>query len=478
MHARSLLFAALLSLAACRDEAAPARDAAADVALDVTPDTKVDAAVDDGPAERALPPSRRTLSDLVGFSLPGRDLPIGSAPAAVARRAWAVRALRDIGLHRVRREVFWSEVEPSQGAFSWAAYDDVMRELAAANVSVLGVLAYGNRWAASAPGADDYYPPDDPATFARFAAEAARRYHDTVRDWEIWNEPNAGFRFWRPSLRGDPAAFGALVEAARISIRAVDPGARVAYGGTVFLPQVLTGGVEFARQSFEATPGLARSLAAFAMHAYTAYPPRAAPEADDAIEVSHARKVAQMAAMLDAQGYALDRPLWVTETGWPVTQAVTEELQARWLVRTVLLSALAGVDGVWLYELGDGPSMRELVPEDSFGVFRYDADPTDAVEPAPKPSAIALRALFARLGAFRVVGREVMEGAPPDVHALSLERADGARARVAWRADDRAPPWMWPVDADAQLVAMDGAPVTASSGRVAVGGAPVYALLR
>jgi hypothetical protein len=477
---------ALLSLGCdqgpARPPVVPAADAPAVDAASPPPDAPaVDVAPVDAPPalppRRALPPSPRALSDLVGFSLPGRDLPLGASPAARGRRAWALRTLRALGVHRVRREVFWSEVEPAAGRFSWGDYDALVDECRAAGVDVLAVLAYGNRWASAAPGATDFYAPDDPRTFARYAAAAVARYRDRVRDWEVWNEPNAGFRFWLPTVRGDPAAFGRLVSLARDAALDADPSARVAFGGTVFLPQLITGGVAFARSAFEANPALAPALGAYAMHAYALYPPRVSPERDGRDEVSLVRKVEETAAMLHAGGYDLARPLWITEVGWPVTAAVPEERQARYLVRTALLSALAGVDGVWLYELGDGNGGGELVPEDYFGVYRYDPDTADAVDPGPKRSALALRALFATLGAFRVTGRVAVEGAPDDAHVLALADASGRRAWAAWRADDDAAPWRWTPPAEAtEIVDMAGAPI--ARGDVPLGGAPVYAVAR
>lgn len=455
-----------------------------DVVTDVTDITDITDVTDvpapeDVPARRALPPSSRTLADLVGFALPGRDLPVGASPAATARRRWVWDTLRALGVRRVRREIFWRDVEPRQGEFRWDAYDPMLAEMRAEGVSFLAVLAYGNPWASSAPGATDYHPPDDPRTFARYCTETARRYGDHIRDWEVWNEPNAGFRFWRTRAGGDPRAFGALVRAAHDAVRAVDPMARIAFGGTVFLPQVIPGGVAFTRDALDANPGLAPALGAFAMHAYTLYPPRVSPEFAGPRELPHVEKVQEMAAAVTAAGYDPARPLWITEVGWPVTTTVTEELQARYLTRAALLSALAGVDGVWLYELGDGPSrVDDLVPEDSFGIFRYDADPTDAVPPAPKPAYTALRAMLTALGAMRVTARESPAGAPNDVHVLALQGDGPLRGWAAWRADDAAPAWRW-APPPGEVTAMNGDPVSrAGDGTVALTGAPVFVRAR
>ena len=82
---------------------------------------------------------------------------------------------------------------------------------------------------AAAGGTSDKSPPADPAAFARFAAQAARRYAPLgVHHWEIWNEPNLA-AFWMP--RADPAAYARLLVDAAAAIRAADPRAVVILGG-------------------------------------------------------------------------------------------------------------------------------------------------------------------------------------------------------------------------------------------------------
>ena len=454
-----------------------ALDADAALRIDDAPDvspTPDAGPADTGPALRVLPPSSRALQDLVGFSLPGLDLPSGATPRDVGRRAWALRTVRALGLHRVRREILWAEVEPARGTFTWDGYDAIVSECAATGIDVLGLLAYGTPWASSAAGATAENPPDDPADFAAYVTATVNRYRAHVHDWEVWNEPNAGFRFWRPSLRGDPVAFGRLVASARSAVVAVDPAARVAFGGTVFLPQLIEGGVAFSRDSFDANPGLAASLGAFAMHAYTLYPPRVGPEAEGGGEVSHVHKIQQMAAMLGDEGFDTARPLWVTETGWPVTADVSELQQAQYLVRTVLLSAFAGADGVWLYELGDGPGGNALVPEDDFGLYHYDPDPADTQDPAPKPAAGAVAGLVRTLGGSHVVARETPAGQPDEGWVLRLEDAAGRRAWAVWRTDDGGRPWQWTPPGEAvDRFDMNG-DALAGSGPLTPGTSPVY----
>src|SRR5207248_1378000 len=54
-----------------------------------------------------------------------------------------------------------------------------------------------------------YFPPDNPADFARYARTVAHHYRRQAIGFEIWNEQNEGWRFWPP--HEDPAAYGRLL---------------------------------------------------------------------------------------------------------------------------------------------------------------------------------------------------------------------------------------------------------------------------
>src|SRR5262249_55892028 len=96
---------------------------------------------------------------------------------------------------------------------------------------LLAILDCGVDWAAAAaPPGDDRYPPDDPATFASFAAEAAARYRGRVQAWEIWNEPNNSLSgFWKPAP--DPGGYARLAKAAAAAIVRADRKATIVTGG-------------------------------------------------------------------------------------------------------------------------------------------------------------------------------------------------------------------------------------------------------
>ena len=120
------------------------------------------------------------------------------------------------------------------------------------------------------------------------------------------------------------------------------------------------------------------------LHGYDAYPPSSEPEsAGPALETTNVQlgdKVAQMKATFTAAGTSPSKPVWLTEIGWPTVGFVDEGKQARWLMRSIVLAALNGVDLLYLYEMYDGrPSPTSAVnPEDHFGLVKHDGKPKQA----------------------------------------------------------------------------------------------------
>ncbi|MEI8256584.1 MAG: hypothetical protein WCJ30_13000 [Deltaproteobacteria bacterium] len=209
--------------------------------------------------------------------------------------------------------------------------------------------------------------------------------------------------------------------------------------------------MQYATQAFTANPGLAASLNAYAFHGYNVYAPRNEPESNAPSEVPLLDKIALTAGMTEREGVPTTAPFWITELGWPSTGDNTEAEQAQWTVRAVLLAALGGVDGVFLYTMGDGPHPEAFPPEDAFGLVRYDADYGDGVDPGDKPVFVALRTLFATVGAFHVEARENVAGHADDAFVLRLgvgaRRAwavwvlDTVNATVAWTPPSRSSPY-------------------------------------
>lgn len=242
---------------------------------------------------------------------------------------------------RMTRESFdWRRLEPRQGWFEWAKFDQAVEITRAHNVQIVGRLEFSADWASSAPASASassrpFYPPSDPATFAAYASAVVARYKDRVHVWEIWNEENSS-TFWKPSP--SPSAYATLLKTAYAAIKAQDPGATVLMGGTVGFDKAYMDGISAA--------GAWTSFDALAIHAYVA----PAPE-----KSMFASWIQNAKAYLDTKG---TKPLWLTEFGWSTYTGsgtsyigVSEATQANDTARAYLYAAAQGLVGVMVYEL-------------------------------------------------------------------------------------------------------------------------------
>ena len=316
-------------------------------------------------------PARATVGDAVGIA---NQLAFDDAA-----RAGQLDRLDGLAVHLVRRDFLWADLEPSAGSYDFAAEDAAVDDSRARGLTTIGILAYDTSWAS--PDGDVDTPPD-PKTFAAFVEATARHFAGRVDLWEIWNEPNVGYRFWKP--REDGAEYARLLAAAYPAVKRGNPKATVLLGGLFYHYEgIVTDAITFLSDAFTYNPELGRWFDVLALHPYAHYPPEASPEQDDGREQPIGQMIARMRAELAYYGAA--KPVWVTEVGWPVYGTVDEATQARFTVRAAVEAMAAGAERVCFYTLDDGPNPTAFPPEDAFGVYRNDG--------TPKPAATALHTL-------------------------------------------------------------------------------------
>ena len=381
-------------------------------------------------------------------------LPWGDDPDDVAGREFEVAQWAELGVGVVRRDLYWSNIEPQQGAFEFASADRVVDAADSVGAEPLGLLLYGNDWATE--GTDDTMtPPDDPAAFGAYSAAVAERYRGRIRRYEVWNEPNVGMRFWKPVE--DPDAYGALLIEAADRVHEVDPDAKVAYGG-LFHPDLLvnTPGPEFLQQTFDAHPDLADHLDAVAFHPYRY--PFTAPETEEGGQPSLVTDVCGMWDLLAEQG-APDLRLWITEMGWhtarnALVEGVSEADQAAFLARGSLLSLAQGSEMFLWYTFRDSGT-DSADQEDMFGLYTHDADPTVDPPAEPKEAAAAFATLTAVLGDHdRIEDRSELFGLDEQTYAYELSGGEGIVVALWTVGEERAV--LVPGEGEAEVVEMDG----------------------
>jgi hypothetical protein len=332
---------------------------------------------------------------IVGFTahhLPGETL---------AQRTASYSRLYDAGVRVIRLDIGWTQVEPPGQPLRDYGYRGIDREVEAirrAGLTIIGLLAYGHPDYSVAGGAVQttpiagglpplgtgsahHFPPDDPADFARYARATAAHYGDVVTAWEVWNEENAGVRFWPP--REDPRAYTELLCRTYPELKAVDPATPVLYGG-LFFPGVpgtvpITSGPDFLEASYRANPELGRCFDTLAYHPY-AYP-FTSPEVEVPIRGSLLSAYRQLQGILRRHGDA-GKPLWITEAGWPTNDrayGVSEVKQAQYVARMQAASFAQRVPLLNWYTYGDAPDPSGGYDQEAaFGFFRVDGTPKPA----------------------------------------------------------------------------------------------------
>jgi hypothetical protein len=275
----------------------------------------------------------------------------------------AVRADTDAQLMeaaslRYSREEFdWNRIEPRKGFFEWPKFDQAVEIASARNLEVIGKLVYSAAWASSAPAgtatADiGYYPPTRLSDYTDYVQAVVSRYKDTVKVWEVWNEPNAP-QYWKPAPSA--SAYAAMLKATYTAIKTIDPTATVLTAGFAGFSDAYMKGIVDA--------GAAKSYDGLAIHTFTAGPP----------ESGIVDTWLQGARTFNARNNP-SASVWITELGWSTCAScatkVTEAQQAQYLSRAYLDAAANGVKGISWYNLREfGTSTSSI---DNYGLVTAD----------------------------------------------------------------------------------------------------------
>lgn len=137
--------------------------------------------------------------------------------------------LVSLGVHGIRTDIFWADIETAQGTYNWSAIDTVVNGCEASGLKVLAVVHTEPQWS-SGQSVWTYAPVTAArrTNYAKFCAAAVRRYGKRIAVWEIWNEPNLSM-FWKPTP--STSDYLLLLREAVSAMRAVDPSTVIISGG-------------------------------------------------------------------------------------------------------------------------------------------------------------------------------------------------------------------------------------------------------
>ena len=247
--------------------------------------------------------------------------------------------------------VAWAQIEKSQSGPDWSLLDTYMKLAQANGVGVLYELSTTPTWASSDPedtsckyGPGTCDAPADWQTFDDFVTALVSRYkttgvqtgcttadphcHGVIWNYELWNEPFVA-REWNPAQKiynYDPTltmqAFVKMTQDAQSIIKSIDPRAAV---------DSPSGNFEFFSQ-YWATPGAITNFDHVDLHAYpvesnhqSLYP---VPEG----MIGQTRLVVNVMAK-----YQIGSPLMNTEGSWGQFTPPTQDAQAAYAARYILL---------------------------------------------------------------------------------------------------------------------------------------------
>jgi len=158
-----------------------------------------------GPASRSL--QLGVYDDSEVFGHPSRAFPALKALHAQVLRANLRWGGAPLSVATERPE---NGADPTDPAYNWGPFDEMMKRAADANVKVLATIVGTPGWANG--GKPRYIPPKNFTDLRQFAAAAAKRYSGdftppgaenplpAIRHWMAWNEPNNPV-FIRPQFK-------------------------------------------------------------------------------------------------------------------------------------------------------------------------------------------------------------------------------------------------------------------------------------
>jgi len=278
----------------------------------------------------------------------------------------AVALMKEAGIHFVRMDFYWADLEPQEGRFDFKRYDRIVKLLNKNDIKILAVLGYNVAWE------PQWNTPPDIALYTRYARTTVRHFKSRVKYWELWNEPDSTI-YWSP--QDDMKTYTLLLKATYPALKQEDPTCKVVLGG-------LTENGSFALRDIYRHGG-GPFFDIVNIH------PFANPLAPDAI--SQVRGVYTNTMKVMEQFNDGAKPIWFTELGCPGVRDnsvqswwdgpnPTEEEQARW-VSAVYEEALSwkGVQKVfWAFFRDTDGHFKNGV--DYFGLVRNDFSKKPAFE--------------------------------------------------------------------------------------------------
>lgn len=309
---------------------------------------------------------------------------------------------KDSGIHWIRQQVAWEDLQDRSGAIYWGELDHIVNDAHNAGVKLLISVVRAPAWA-TPDGSNGMPAREHFGTFANFMGQMANRYKGKVQAYEVWNEQNLahenGGRVANANFYVD------MLAEAYTAIKANDPYAIVVSGGPSSTetnhPNIAISDTEFVRQMM-INPKFRDHVDVIGMHPGGQYnsPEQMWPENPGPgpgwrnSREFYFRRIEDIRAVMVQNGMA-DRQIWVTEFGWATRNntpgyeygnSISFEQQAEWIVRGFQRGRndyAPWVGAMFLWQLNFAVPWKqaennELHEQASFGVINGDWSPRPA----------------------------------------------------------------------------------------------------
>ena len=284
----------------------------------------------------------------------------------------------ETGANRLREDLYWRVIEPSNDEWSWTATDQMYLTAAERGMSILPIPNDPPCWAVppeTEPELCKTIYPVGNSEYAEFVAEVAKRYGPAGDFWdthpeysslavpqiEIWNEPYLMASMYEA---GEEDRYASLYKAAVIAGRQANSATRYLIESTVDARTGMEASdyVRWAETLVASEPSIGSYIDGLAVHPYPgshkiSYQPE---NGNDEAFVNVKKDYERWKAL------GINKPVWITEVGYSScadggdhcvlgsTQAEREKVKAEYLAE--LLGALgkdeyAFVHAVYLYNL-------------------------------------------------------------------------------------------------------------------------------
>lgn len=305
-----------------------------------------------------------------------------------------IRQAANLGVGWIKQQIDWNSIEYARGLYRWSELDHLVERARSHGLKIMFSVARAPGFSRAEPIEEDG-PPLDFTIFRDFMHALSTRYAGRVVAYELWNEPNLK-REWRGS---DLSAekFVELIKEGSSGVREGDPNAIIISGAPavtgiddkvnaiddrVYLRAMIAAGVGDLVDAIGAHPyGAANppdERASDSTHTASSYNNHPSFFYLDTLEDYHT-------ILREAH---IDKPIWVTEFGWPsidrfgevdtsgwdYAREVSERDQAAYLIRAIQLrrdrSAWLGPLIIW--NLNIAPLLGPERSESAYGLIRPD----------------------------------------------------------------------------------------------------------